>query len=59
MGEFSLEGNISVIPPDEFSYENFVNEKSLKRVLSIQQKWRGEGLMKEIFGVNSIKDLLK
>ena len=59
MGEFPLEGNISVIPPDEFSYENFVNEKSLKKVLSMQPKWRGEGLMKELFGVNSIKDLLK
>lgn len=59
MGEFPLEGNISVIPPDEFSYENFVNEKSLKKVLSMQPKWRGEGIMKELFGVNSIKDLLK
>ena len=59
MGEFPLEGSISVIPPDEFSYENFVNEKSLKKVLSMQPKWRGEGIMKELFGVNSIKDLLK
>lgn len=59
MGEFPLEGNISLIPADEFSYENFVSEESLKKVLSIQQKWRGERIMKEIFGVNSIKDLLK
>ena len=59
MGEFPLEGNISVIPPDEFSYENFVNEKSLERILSMQQKWRGERVIKEVFGLNSIKDLLK
>lgn len=59
MGEFPIEGNISLIPADEFSYENFVSEESLKKVLSMQQKWRGEGIMKEIFGVNSIKYLLK
>jgi len=59
MGEFPIEGNISLIPTDEFSYENFVSEESLRKVLSMQQKWRGEGIMKEIFGVNSIKDLLK
>lgn len=58
MGEFPLEGNISVIPPDEFSYEHFVSG-SLKKVLSMQQKWRGEAIMKEVFGVNSIKNLLQ
>ena len=59
MGEFPLEGNISLIPADEFSYENFVSEESLRKVLSMQQKWRGEKIMKEGFGVNNIKDLLK
>lgn len=59
MGDFPIEGNISLISADEFSYENFVSEESLRKVLSMQQKWRGERIMKEIFGVNSIKDLLK
>ena len=58
MGEFPLEGNISVIPPDEFSYEHFVRG-SLKKVLSMQQKWRGEAIMKEVVCVNSIKILLQ
>lgn len=59
MGEFPLEGNISLILADEFSYENFVSEESLRKVLSMQQKWRGEKIMKKVFGVNNIKDLLK
>lgn len=59
MGEFPVEGNISLIPTDEFSYENFVSEESLKKVLSMQQKWRGGKIMKEVFGVNSIKNLLQ
>lgn len=59
MGEFPIEGNISLIPADEFSYENFVSEESLRKVLSMQQKWRGERVIKEVFGLNSIKDLLK
>ena len=58
MGEFPLDGNISLISADEFSYEHFVSG-SLKKVLSMQQKWRGEAIMKEIFGVNSIKNLLQ
>lgn len=66
---FDLTGNISLIPYDKdnvychfidsFNKNQMGSKSVLEEVVRFQEFWRGKEVIKEVFGVDSIKNLLK